>query len=396
LTRQSFVKGAAILTAAGMSVRLIGAFFRVALAMLIGDEGVGLFQMAYPVYSTLLAVSTAGIPIAISKLVSENIARDDYNGAKHIFNIALSILSLSGLVISITLFFSADFFARTIAQDPRAYLPLVSISPAIFLVTVMSAYRGFFQGQHQMLPTALSQIAEQLGRVLIALTLVLLLLPRGLEWAAAGASFGAVAGAFAGLISLLIVWWRQKKYFLGKLSSQKHQENLPFFSVVYKIFALSVPITLGSLVMPLINIVDLSIVPQRLHSAGFDTSRATSLYGQLTGMASPLVHIPTIITVALAISLVPAISEAMALRKIKKIQERSYLAIRLTLLLSLPAAVGLFLLAKPITKCRGRRSLSRHVFWSYISHAISNYLRYFAGSWATDGPGKKSVLWRID
>jgi stage V sporulation protein B len=349
LGRQSFVKGAVILTLAGISVRLVGAFFRIALAMLIGDEGVGLFQMAYPVYSTLLAISTAGIPIAISKLIAEKLARDDYHGAYRVFRVALAILAASGLVISVVLFFSADFFARTVAQDARAALALASISPAIFLVTIMSAYRGFFQGQHQMMPTALSQIAEQLGRVFVALLLVVILLPRGLEYAAAGASFGAAAGALAGLLILLVIWSRQRPAFLEGLRRQRNSEKAPFSAIVYQIFTLSVPITLGSLVMPLITIVDLSIVPQRLHDAGFDTGRATALYGQLTGMAGPLVHIPTIITVALAISLVPAISEAVALKRMNQVRERSYLAIRMTLLLGLPAALGLYLLAEPIT-----------------------------------------------
>ena len=122
MQRQSFIKGAVILTLAGISVRLVGAVFRIALAMLIGDEGVGLFQMAYPVYSTLLAISTAGIPIAISKLIAEKLARDDYQGAYRVFRVALAILAASGLFISALLFFSADFFARTVAQDARAAL----------------------------------------------------------------------------------------------------------------------------------------------------------------------------------------------------------------------------------------------------------------------------------
>jgi stage V sporulation protein B len=349
LARQSFVKGAAILTLAGISVRLIGALFRIVLAMLIADEGIGLFQMAYPIYTTLLAVSTAGIPIAISKLVAENMAKGNYRGALRVFHVALAILAISGLFISVLLYLGAGLFARTVVQDPRAYLPLVSISPAIFLVTLMSAYRGFFQGQQQMLPTALSQIAEQVGRVVVALILVLILLPRGLEYAAAGASFGAAAGAFTGLLILLVIWQKQKKDFFSRLSRQRHKDPDHNTTIAYNIFALSIPITLGSLVMPVINIVDLSIVPQRLHMAGFETGRATALYGQLTGMAGPLVHIPTIITVALAISLVPAISEALALQRMRLIQERSYMAIRMTMLLALPSAAGLYLLAEPIT-----------------------------------------------
>lgn len=348
LTKQSFVKGAAILTLAGLSVRGVGAVFRIVLAILITDEGVGLYQMAYPVYSTLLAISTAGIPIAISKLVAENVTYGNYRGAYRIFKTALFLLALFGLIVSLVLYQGADYFARAIAMDERAYLPLISISPAIFLVSVMSAYRGFFQGQQQMIPTAFSQIAEQLGRVVIGLVLVVLLLPRGLAYAAAGASFGAAAGALCGLCVLVVTWWQQRKGYLRHMQRQTAVDHQSFASIIKKIFSLAVPITLGSLVMPLISIVDLSVVPLRLRAAGFDISRATALYGQLAGMATPIIHIPTIITVSLAISLVPAISSALALHKTHLLQARAYLAMRLTLLLGIPSAFGLYLLAEPI------------------------------------------------
>ncbi|NLM51303.1 MAG: polysaccharide biosynthesis protein [Firmicutes bacterium] len=348
MTKQSFVRGAAILTLAGISVRIIGALFRIILAVLITDEGVGLYQMAYPVYSTLLAISTAGIPIAISKLVAENLAHDNYLGAYRVFQTAKRILALSGLVIFALMFWGAGYFVELFQLDSRAYLSLIGISPAIFFVSIMSAYRGFFQGQQQMLPTALSQVAEQLGRVAVATILVVIFLPQGLEYAAAGACFGAAAGAFFGLSLLLLAWWRQKKAFLTNVQCQSDSSSPAFWGTARRIFALAVPITLGSLVMPLINLVDLVFVPQRLQAAGLMKSEATALYGQLTGMAAPLVHIPTIITVALAISLVPAISEALALGRKRLLQSRAYLAVRVTLILGIPCAAGLYLLAEPI------------------------------------------------
>lgn len=329
-------------------MRIVGAFFRIVLAMLMTDEGVGLYQMAYPVYSLLLAVSTAGIPTAISKLVAENLAHGNYCGAYRIFQTALILLGLSGLIISVLLYQSAEYFAEVIFLDSRAYLPLISISPAIFFVTVMSAYRGFFQGQQQMLPTALSQIIEQLGRVIIGLFLVIYLLPKGLEYAAAAASFGAAAGALCGLLALIFIWWRQRKKYMLKLKRQGKKNVHSFTRIMREILRIAVPITLGSLVMPLISIVDLAVVPLRLRAAGFLGNRATALYGQLAGMASPIIHIPTIITVALAISLVPAVSEALALRKYSLLRQRAYQAIRMTLILAIPSAIGLYLLAEPI------------------------------------------------
>lgn len=347
--KQSFIKGALILTLAGFFVRLIGAGLRIFLAAIMGDEGIGLYQMAYPIYTTLLAISTAGIPTAISKLVAENLAHRDYRGAYRVFKISLLIMTILGAIFSLLLFGGAEFFVQKIVKDPRAYYPLISISPAILFVTVLSAFRGYFQGFQEMTPTASSQIIEQFGRVAAVIALVFLLLPRGLEYAAAGAAFGAVAGSFLALLFLLFLYFRERPAFIKKIKQQTLHREYSSRQILYRIITLSVPITLGSLVIPLVNMVDLSVVPLRLHEAGYSTEEATALYGQLTGMASSVIQFPLILTIALAMSLVPAISEAQALRNSSLVRGRTDVAMRFTLFFSIPASFGLFVLAEPIT-----------------------------------------------
>lgn len=349
MSKQSFVKGALILTAAGILVRVVGAGFRILLAAIIGDEGIGLYQMAYPVYSALLALSTAGIPIAISKLISQHVTQGDYRGAYRVFILALNILSFTGLIISALMVFGAEYIAVNIARDARAYYPIVAISPAIFFVTIMATFRGFFQGQQKMYPTALSQLFEQLARVTVALGLVFYLGPFRLEWAAAGASFGAAAGGIAGLMVLMFLFARERQDFIRRMQEQARYKYRKTMAVYYDIFSLSIPITLSHLVMPIIGLIDMTVVPMRLAEAGFEEARRMALYGQLTGMAAPLVHIPQIVTIALAVSLVPAISEALALNNRNLIASRASLALRLGVLLGFPSAVGLFVLAEPIT-----------------------------------------------
>lgn len=345
----SFVKGALILGAAGIGVRLLGAVLRVFLAAVLGDEGIGLYQMAYPVYTTLLAISTAGLPIAVSKLVAEQIALKDYRGAYQVFKIALFILAVLGSFFSLLLFFGADLIIRSLALNPLAYYPLVSISPAIFLASVMSAFRGFFQGQQEMRPTAVSQIFEQVTRVVVVILLIFLLIPRGLEFAAAGATFGAAAGAFASLIFLLILFLHRRDYFLSRIREQASLHDFKILPVLYRLAVFSIPITLGGLVIPLINMLDLAVVPLRLQDAGFSTDAATALYGQLTGMANSIIQFPVILTIALAMTMVPAISEAQALGNTVLIRWRTALAIRLTFFFSIPASLGIFILAEPTT-----------------------------------------------
>lgn len=345
----TFVKGALILGAAGISVRLLGAVLRVFLAAVMGDEGIGLYQMAYPVYTTMLAISTAGLPIAVSKLVAEHIALKDYHSAHYVFKVALLVLAILGAFFSLLLYFGADFIIQTLKLNPLAYYPLVSIAPAIFFASVMSAFRGFFQGQQEMRPTAVSQIFEQITRVAVVIFLVYLLLPRGLEFAAAGATFGAAAGAFVSLVFLLLLYLRRRLFFAEKFSKQTALQHIKALPVLYRLAVFSIPITLGGLVIPLINMLDLAVVPLRLHDAGFSTETATALYGQLTGMANTIIQFPVILTIALAMSMVPAISEAQALGNMTLIRGRTELAVRLTFFFSIPAALGLFVLALPST-----------------------------------------------
>ena len=369
-SHSTFIKGAAILAVAGVSVRFFGAAMRILLAAIIGDEGIGLYQMAYPIYSSLLAISTAGIPVAISKLVAENIAFKDYREAKRVFRIALLILSATGLVITLLLVLGAEYTAVAVVKDPRAVYPILAIAPAIFFVTIMSAIRGFFQGQQQMVPTALSQLLEQAGRVAVSLLLAIFLLPVGLEFAAAGAASGAVAGGILGLGLLAFLYWRNRHRYQRQIERQLRHNPAGYGSIVRRIFSLAIPITFGSLILPLITLIDLAIVPRQLQAAGLSVERATSLYGQLTGMAGSIVYFPNVVTLALSMSLVPAISEAFALRNTALITNRSSISIKLTTLFCIPAAVGLFLLATPITRLLFNNAEAgyslRYMAWSVI------------------------------
>ncbi len=347
--REKFFHGAFVLTAAGLISRLLGALYRLPLASLLGDEGIGLYQMAYPIYTTLLALSTAGIPVAISKLVAEKTAQGKKAGALRVFRISLLILTAAGFVFSLVLFFGAEFIARQVLRDPRAYYAVVAVAPAVFLVAVMSSYRGFFQGLQTMVPTAVSQVLEQVVRVATVFVLAVSLLPRGIEFAAGGATFGAATGALAGLVFLLAVYWRDRLTRLREAAATHGQETETNWEIIYRIGALAIPVSIGGLILPLMQTLDTIIVPSRLQVAGYNVSEATALFGQLTGMAAPLINLPSIFTVALSTSLVPAISEALALKNFRQLRQVAYVGIRLTVMLALPAMLGLYLLAGEIS-----------------------------------------------
>jgi len=347
--KSSFLQGAFILTLAGIIVKIIGATYRIPLTRFIGKEGIGLYQMAYPIYNIMFVISTGGIPLAISKLVAEKVALGDGKGTQRVLRVSVLLLTITGLIFSLFLLLNAKFIAVNILSDPRAYYSLLAVAPAVFFVAVMSAFRGFFQGLQTMIPTAVSQITEQIVRVITIMALAYLLMPKGIEFAAAGATFGAATGGIASLIVLLAIYFRNKRQlndFFRSINTVKHTESGK--SIMSRLIILAIPITIGQLVMPVMQFIDSAIVPSRLQAGGFTISQSTELYGQLTGEATTLINFPTMITVALAASLVPTISEAYAQKNLVLIKERSAIAVRLSILLCLPSFIGLCVLSTEI------------------------------------------------
>lgn len=385
-----FIRGAAVLAVTGIAARIIGAVFRVVLAAILGDEGIGLYQYAYPIYSTLLVISTAGIPVALSKIMAEKIALKDYREAERVFTIAFYLLALSGLLITLVMLFGARYISVVLIKDIKAVYPLMAISPAIFFVTVMASLRGFFQGQQNMVPTAGSQLLEQLVRVSFSLALVFLLIPVGLEYAAAGATSGAAAGGLAGLLLLAVLYLKNRNNLKELGLRQKVHQPAGVGQIIRRIFSLAIPVTVGGLVIPLITMIDLAIVPRQLIAAGFELERARALYGQLTGMAGSVVYFPNVVALALSMSLVPAISEAYALQNKVQIQSRTAMAIKLTVLFSLPAAAGLYLLAEPITVLLFNNAEAGYSL-AYMSWSVVPLCLYVATTGLIQGLGKPIV-----
>lgn len=346
---ESFLRGAMILTAAGLFVKLLGALYRIPFTRLVGSEGVGLYQMAYPIYLTLLALSTSGIPVAISLLVAEKCALGDHSGAKQIFRVSLVFLFFLGLILSFGLFQAAPYLAKRVLGDPRAYYPLVSIAPAILVISIVAAFRGYFQGQQMMWPTAVSEVVEQLVRVGTVLWAAVVFLPRGVEFAAAGAAFGTFTGGCGGLLVLcLIFWWFERSLHIrGPRRRQGGRRGNT--GLLKRLIVYAFPVSVGSLILPLVQAIDTVIIPNRLRVAGYSIQAATSLFGQLSGMAGTLVFLPAIFTVSLASSLVPHVAAALARGNREEINRRIATAVQMTIIFCLPAAVGLIMLAVPMT-----------------------------------------------
>ncbi|HZK33414.1 MAG TPA: polysaccharide biosynthesis protein [Tissierellaceae bacterium] len=343
----SFLKGAAILGIAGGIVKILGAMYRLPLSNIIKSEGMGYYQTAYPLYILLLTISTAGFPIAIAKLVSERRAIGDYRSAHKVFKVALIGLLITGIGTSVFVFFGADFIVESL-DNPNAYYALIALVPALLFVPIMATFRGFFQGSQTMGPTALSQIVEQLFRVVSGLFLTYYLLDRGIPMAAGGASFGGSVGAIAGTLTMGFIYFYRRKSIFYEVENSIFIEEYSVKAIVKDLLVIAIPITLGAAIVPIMDTIDVSIVLKRLQFIGYSEAEANGLYGNLKGMAQTLINLPQVFSIAIAMSLVPAIADAKARKNKKEMDKIISSGIRVTLLIGLPAAFGLFVLSRPI------------------------------------------------
>ena len=345
-----FLKGTMILTISSIIVKVIGSLNWIILSRVLGGEGIGLYQMGFPIYLMAITVSSAGVPVAISIITSEKLANKDYRGAKRVFNVSLRLLLVSGLIFSSALLFGADFLINQhIIRDARAYYSIIALAPAVFFVTFLASFRGYLQGWQIMTPTATSEVVEQLVRVITMLVFADLFMPYGLAYAAGGASMGAGAGAFCALLVLMWFYRRLKRRLHEEIEAQ--DDSIPEESaghIIKRLLKLALPVSLTSLMLPIGANLDLLIVPQRLEVAGFDVRHATELFGYLTGMAVPLVNLATIFTAAMTISLVPSISESKALKRFDAIRDKIRLAFRVAMIITFPCFMGLFFLAEKV------------------------------------------------
>ncbi|MBR6712358.1 MAG: polysaccharide biosynthesis protein [Selenomonadaceae bacterium] len=350
---EKFIKGTFILTIASFVVKVIGALNWILISRILGGEGMGIYMLAFPAYFFALTLSQAGVPVAVSIITAERVALNDIFGAKRVFHISLVMMLFTGIFFSVLTYFSAQWLIDwQFIRDPRAYMSVVALSPTIFFVTFLASSRGYLQGWQRMTPTAVSQIVEQIFRVITMIVLADLLLPWGLDYAAAGASLGALAGAVTGLIVLVyfhIKLNREIDATYGKdLKPLPETQNEPTLAIIKRIFKLALPVSAASIMLPVVSNLDLMIVPQRLEVAGYSVRQATELFGYLTGMAVPLVNLATILTASLAVSIVPAISEARALKDTARIFRQTAAAVRISNFVCFPAFVIVFFLATPI------------------------------------------------
>ncbi len=347
MSKKTFLRGAAILGIAGLLVQVLGAVFRIPLGNIIGDQGMGYYQTAYPIYIFLLVFSTNGAPAAISKMTSERLALGRADEAHRVFKLSFILMGILGVVAFSAVFFGAEAIV-TMAQNKGAYYALLAIAPALLFVPLMSVYRGYFQGMQNMAPTAVSQMVEQAVRVAVGLTLAVVLLPKGLQVSAAGATAGASIGPIFGILVLWYLYSKNKGEIYTSVDQANEGEREGSLSIIKTLAWIAVPITIGVSIMPIINLGDLIFVMTRLQDIGYSEFEANALYGQMTGMALPVVNIPMALALSMALSMVPAIASAKSTGDVGFLNMNVQLGLRTSMIIGIPCSFGLIALAEPI------------------------------------------------
>ncbi|MDQ8737372.1 stage V sporulation protein B [Paenibacillus sp. LHD-38] len=348
-TKQTFIKGAMILLAAGIINRLLGFVPRIALPRIIGAEGVGLYQLSYPFLMVMLTIITGGIPLAVAKWIAEAESQGDSNRVKYIFRTAMGLVALLSIIMTGVMLLGAKWITTHILPDARVYQTFLVMTPMLMIIGLSSVYRGYFQGKQNMIPTAVSQIVETVLRIIASLSFAYMLLPYGLEWAAAGAMLGAVVGEIGGLAVLLWKYYRDKARIKHEEAhdAKMQAKNEP---VLRRLLGLSIPVTGSRLVGSFSFLLESILTARSLAAAGIATGIATAQYGALQGMIVPLLLLPTALTYSLAVSLVPSLSEAAARGDHSLIHKRLHQSMRLALVSGAPFVVIMTLFAEPI--CR--------------------------------------------
>ena len=344
--QQSFLKGAAILAAASIFAKIISAVYKIPLFNILDDAGTGFFQATYSVYALILTVATFGVPLALSRLISSATATGQTKLVKRYFSVSLPGFALIGIAAMLIMFFFSEHIAAFIQNASIAY-GIRILSPAVFFVCVIAVFRGYTQGFQDMIPTAISQTIEVICKAAfgIAVALWFTRLNYGLYIVSAGALTGVTIGL--GLCIPILIWYKRK--FDKKLPKLSDTSKLPSrFRVFARVMKVSIPITIGASFMSVMAFFDTLIVMRRLQNAlGYTEFEASAQFG-IFARGLTVYNLPSALIVPIAVSVMPAIAAAIAKKRGEDAGSIMQSAIKLVILIALPAAAGIMVLANPI------------------------------------------------
>ncbi len=346
--KQSFLHGTALLAIAAAVVKLIGALYKIPLNSIIGEQGFGYFNTAYEIYSVLMTISIAGLPVAMSRMISEANALGHYNQVRRVYRTARAIFVTMGLGGSLLM----TLFCRQLAQfqeQPNAWFAIGCLGPCILLICTMATFRGFFQGQGNMRPTANSQMMEAVCKLFVgmAAAIILLNLTGDKAYAAGGAILGVTASCVLSVIYLFCCY--------RKAVREIPVTNEPvtgYWQTLKNLLAISIPISIGSTGLSILGILETKIYMGRLLGIGFTQAEADTMKG-VYDMTKTIFNMPLSFVSPICVSIIPTVTAYLALRDFRSARATEESALRVTGLICAPCAVGLAVMAGPVTALLG-------------------------------------------
>lgn len=357
----NFIIQGSILAIAGIIVRLIGMLYRIPLANYIGDEGNGYYSAAYNIYSIMLILSSYSLPVAVSKMVSARLARGQYRNARKILRAALFYATIVGGVGFCALWFGSGFFAEHVIKMPYSAYALKVLAPTVWIMAYLGVLRGFFQGHSTMVPTAVSQIFEQIVNAVISLLAAKSLFDLGVKsnlvygsteysyaFGAAGGALGTGAGALTALILFVGLYLMYRPKMKRRIRKEQGTSAEGYSMITSTLFLTVVPIIVSSSLYNSSTVIDNVLFGQIMTGLG-EAKQIASQWGIYSGKYHLLFNIPVAVANSLSSSLIPALSRAVAEKDRKQTLNRIASAIRFSMIIAIPSAVGLAVLAAPIS-----------------------------------------------
>ncbi len=340
----TFLQGAFILTISTAFVKLAGLLFTIPIANMLKGEGMGYFYAAYDIYNMLAVLASAGLPVAVSRMVSETLVMGNRAEAEQIYKVSVRIFTVIGAVIAAVMFFGADLLAALIT-NPNAALSIRALSVTAFCAFLMSALRGYFQGHSKMIYTAVSQVIEAVAKLVLGCALAFVLLKTEYEYV--GGSAGAILGVSIGAVFAVFYLLFHK----NRMSKNEEPCTLPVRSnkkIAAELFRIAIPVSLGASVMSLVNLVDTAVIMRVLQNGlGYSYEEANWLYG-VFGNAKKIFNFPSAFIVPFSVSILPVLTAAFTKKDSEGVSRNMITCFKYAMMLALPAGVGIAVLAGPI------------------------------------------------
>lgn len=358
----NFVVQGSILAIASIVVRIIGIAYRIPMINIIGDEGMGYYGTAFNVYNIALLLSSYSLPLAVSKMISARLANKQYRNSVRILRAALAYATAVGGITAAVIWFGADFFAAEVFFMPYAAFALKTLAPTVWIMAYLGVFRGYYQGQGTMVPTAFSQVFEQIVNAVVSVAAGSILFNEALKvevlkgesgsgysnaWGAAGGTIGTGAGAFTALVFLLFLFVLYKKNIKRQVKRDRSGSLESYGEITRVLFFTVIPVVVSSAIYNVNSVLDNGILAYNFASKGLD-AEFVSQWGVYTGKYHLLINVPMAVSNALSSSLIPSVSRAVAMGDKKMVRAKVAAAIRFSLLIAIPSAVGLTVLAGPV------------------------------------------------